>query len=212
MKKLKTFFKTLKTFDMFGKPITLTMNNKDTFKTVLGGLISCSFKLFFLVFAIYSLYTLFSQKNLSSIQSVHDLGFSYGSFPLDEKTFNLALKFDSSILNNWVRPFVNISFSHVIKFRNNSLTEKKIENIALKPCNKTNFPGLESEFTYLNLAEALCLSPNSNLTIEANFLENVFSYFQISVFSCIDSNVCQNDDTIRSTLKNIGLLIEISMI
>jgi len=204
MNKLRNCLKNLKSQDIFGKPITLTMNQDDTYKTVFGGLISISLKIFFFLFIIFSLYQLFTLKNFSSLRYDINLGATYGALELNENIMNFAFMFDASILNNWTNPFVNISFLHVIQFRNSTLTYKTKQNLQLKPCEPSDFPGLENEFQELGLNQGLCLMPNSNLSLQGNFQENVFSYFQISLSPCNDPSICQNNETVYETATSLG--------
>ena len=204
MQTIRRWLRSIKSYDMFGKPITLTMHQDDTYKTVFGGLATFILKIFFLLFIIYSFQQLFTNRNFKSERFDVNLGSNKGYLILDENIFNFAIMFDVPAINNWTNPFVNISFLHVTQFRNETSLYKIKEVVNLKQCNKSDFPGLEVEFKSLGLGQGLCLMPNTNLTIQGDFQESVYSYFQISLSPCTDHNICQSNETIYNMATNLG--------
>lgn len=162
---------------------------------------------FFLSIIIISLYDLFAHKNMSISTSQSNLGTSYGFLNLNQRSFKFALKFQNSALNDWKNLYFNISLYHVTQFRNSSLVYKIKNQISMRPCNKIDYGDLSNEFMKLKLNEALCPEENSNLTLQGNYQENIYSYFQISIDDCNDATACQNATSLKNILANSGFII-----
>lgn len=206
MKKIFKKFKFLRSFDIFGYPVTLTMKENYEYKSIFGGLLALLFQLFFLLIIIITCYRLFSYKYMTVSESANNLGSSYGVLELNQSSFRFALKFQNAILNNWTQPYFNITLYHVIQFRNTSSVYRLVKEIPTKNCNKSDFGDLEDEFLELQLDGALCPELSANLTLEGNYQENIFSYFQIALDTCNDSSICQNETTISGLSSSLGCL------
>ena len=181
------------------------MNQHDTYQTVFGGILSLIVQSFFFIVIIYSLYKLFDLQNFETYQSQVSLGSNYGSIEMKQETINFALKFDQPVLNNWTIPFMNITAVHVTQFRNSSTTFKIKKKIILKQCEYSDFQGDHNvQFDQLGLNTSLCPLPETNLTIQGNFQEDVFSYVQFILTACNDSSLCQSSKKINSTMAKIG--------
>ena len=200
-------FKFFKKYDIFGCPVALTMKNEESYKTIFGGMLTVIINMFFLGVIVYSFFKLFTKQNLETAKYEINLGSTYGYSDLNSNNFMIAINFDQSVLNNWTLPFMNISLIHVTQFRNSSLTFKTKQKIPLKICNHSDFVGLESEFDQLGLNTALCPSPGFNLSLQGNFQENIFSYFQIQLTTCTNNKTCQNNKTIYNTISAFGFLL-----
>ncbi len=198
-------FKIFKQCDIFGYPIAFTMNNKNSFKTIFGGLLTSILIFFFFGVIFYSFFKLFTNQNLETLKYESNLGNSYGFLQLSDQNFMIAIRFDQSILNNWTKPYMDLKVIHVIQYRNSTTPAwRNKTNIVLKACQYSDFVGLEKEFDELELYNALCFERGSNLSLEGNYQENIFSYFQISLTSCLDSSVCQDNETIYSEISKFG--------
>lgn len=204
MEKLLKKMKFLKNFDLFGYPVTLTLEKDNSYRTIFGGLMALLFQMFFVSIIIVSLHDLFSYKNTTISYSQKNLGTNYGTLELNQSSLNFALKFQSSILNDWKTPYFNISLYHVTQFRNTSSVYKVKTKIPMKLCNKSDFSDLEKEFMKMELDNALCPDQNSNLSLQGNFQEDIYSYLQISLNNCEDENLCQNQTRINSIISSIG--------
>ena len=206
MQKLKKKMKFLKKFDLFGRSVTLTMKKHLSYKTIFGGCLAVMLQILFVVIILFSLYQLLAQQNFKSNLFTINLGNSYGFLNLNEKILNFALKFDADEFNNWTRPYMNITFVHVTQFRNSTLTYKEKKILSSKICEYSDFQGLNDEFDKLGLKNALCLGAGSNLTLQGNYQEDIFSYFQIIVTNCTD-DVCQNQTTINNAASKLGCFL-----
>lgn len=206
MRKFLKKFKHFKTFDIFGYPITLSMKQDSCYHTIFGGIMTFGFIALFIPIIAYSLFNLFSLKNLTVSRSEIISANSYGFIDLDQETLHFALRFQESVLNNWTKPFMNITLLYIQQIRNTSSTTKVQNIVELKPCNISDFPNLESDFLKLQLNEALCPEKNANLTIRGNYQEDIFSYFQISVNSCTNILFCQDENTIRNIASSLSNL------
>ena len=149
MKKIFKSFKSLKKFDIFGYPVTLTMKENHQYKTIFGGVLALLFKFFFITIILVSLSGLFSNKNLFISVSQTNLGTNYGAIDLTQNTLNFAIRFQNLILNNWTAPYLNITVYHVTQFRNISTVFKVKQAVPMKPCEKNDFRELENEFLQL---------------------------------------------------------------
>jgi hypothetical protein len=197
-------FKFLKEFDLFGYPVSLSFKRNPTFQTIYGGFFTLLLVLVFVMISVYSIYKLFKQDYKETFKYETNLGETYGALALDGKNFMIAVKFDAENLNNWTSPFINVSMIKVSQFRNETRTFKIKDRIELSSCNESHFVGLEKEFQQLNLKTALCPNTSSNLTIEGNFQENLFTYLQFALTSCENPLLCQKNSTIVETITKIG--------
>lgn len=204
MKFLKKF-KFLKSFDIFGYPVTLTMKENYRYKSIFGGCITLLFLLFLIVIILVSVVGIFSYQHMNVSESQKNLGTTYGVLDLNQKTLDFALKFEDPRLNNWTIPYFNISLIHFTQFRNTSLVYEVGVPIPLKPCNKSDFGNLDVEFMQLKLEEALCPDQDANLTLQGNYQENIFSYLQINIDSCEEANKCQTEENIQNISSEIGI-------
>ena len=198
-------FKFFKQCDIFGYPIAFTMNKVSSFKTIFGGIMTSLLIFFFFGVIFYSFFKLFTNQNLETSKYELNLGSSYGFLELSDQNFMIAILFDQKILNNWTKPFINLTVNHVIQYRNSTTPAWKTKaNIVLKACEYSDFSGLEKEFDELGLNLALCAGRGSNLSLQGNYQENVFSYFQIILTSCMNSSVCQDNETIYKEISKLG--------
>lgn len=197
-------FKFFKKYDIFGCPVALTMKNEDTYKTIFGGIVTSILTLFFLGVILYSFFKLFTRQNMETNKYELNLGSSYGFLDLNQENFMLAVKFDAEILNNWTLPFMNLTLMHVTQFRNTSKVWKNKTKVELKPCTASDFVGLEADFPQLGLKSALCPSPGFNLTVQGNYQEDIFAYFQIILTTCSQNMFCQSNETIYKEISKIG--------
>lgn len=207
MKKIKNRIKFLKNYDLFGHPITLTMKQGSTYKSVFGGVVSLIIEIVFLLLVLYSLIQLFSNKNLTISRDEINLGKSFGSLSLPPKELNFALKFDQDSLNNWTLPFINISLIHVTQYRNETNIFKVKNKISLNVCEIENFKGVETDFKLLGLENALCPNFNSSILIQGSYEEKVFSYFQIKLTICEEKEKCQDNETLFEEMNKIGFFL-----
>lgn len=198
--KLKFF----RNYDIFGHPISLTMKNGDSFQTTFGGIVSFHLQIFFTLMIVYSSYKLFTLQNMTTYLYNKNLGSSYGTLELTQKDLNIAFKFDNETINNWERPYMQVSFLYVVKYRNASGQFKKSTNVHLSPCNISNFKGYEKEFNSFGMKTALCPNLDTNLTLIGNFEEDIFAYFQLSLKACSGAANCQDLQSINQAMNGIG--------
>lgn len=204
MKNIRNKFKFLKNYDLFGHPVTLSMNEKTFYKTVFGGMVSFILEISFLLLIIYSLNQLFSNQYVQTSRYDINLIDSFGKLALNQKEFALALKFDTDILNNWTNPYMNISLiqTHLTRSLNDSINKKKVI-LPLKPCKIEDFKDFQVEFKKLGIANALCPENNVNFSMIGAYEENIFDYFQIKVSVCNEAN-CQTKEAIEQVVQSIG--------
>ena len=198
--KLKFF----RNYDIFGHPISLTMKNGDSFQTTFGGIVSFLLQIFFIMMIVYSSYKLFTIQNLTTNVYSKNMGSSYGTLELTQKDLNIAFKFDNETINNWERPYMQVTFLYVVKHRNASGQFKESTKINLTRCNISNFQGFEEEFSSLGLNTALCPNLDTNLTLMGNYEEDIFVYFQVTLKTCSGSKNCQDSDSINQAMNGIG--------
>lgn len=197
-------FKFFKKYDIFGCPVALTMKNEDTYKTIFGGIVTTILTIFFLGVILYSFFKLFTRQNMETNKYELNLGSSYGFLDLNQENFMLAVKFDAEILNNWTLPYMNLTLMHVTQFRNTSKVWKNKTKVSLRPCLQSDFVGLEADFPQLGLKTALCPSSGFNLTVQGNYQEDIFAYFQIILTTCSQSMLCQSNETIYKEISKLG--------
>jgi hypothetical protein len=203
---LKKKFKFFKKFDIFGCPVALTMKQDDTYKTVFGGFLTSIIDFFFGIVIIYSFYMLFTKQTLQTTKYELNLGTNYGFMNLSDQNYMIAIRFDANNLNNWTNPFMNVTMQHVTQFRNTTNIWKIKKQIKLRPCQHSDFPGLDSDFDQLLINTSLCPPPGTQMPLQGNYQENIFSYFQIILTTCSNKKICQDNATIYNTIAAIGIL------
>lgn len=205
METIQKKIKFLKSYDLFGYPISLSFKKKSKYTTICGGILSLAIIIFFLLIFTYSIYKLFNQQYKETSKYMMNLGNQYGSLDLNTNNFMIAIKFDSESINNWSKPFINISMFQTTQYRNSTSTWKIKKKLNMTSCSIEHFNGLETEFEQLQLNSALCPILSSNLTLQGNFQESVFSYLAFTLTSCTDPNICQSNTTIYNTIKKLGI-------
>lgn len=198
--------KSLKSFDLFGYPISLTFQKKTQFTTILGGCITLIIKIFFFLLSLYSFYKLFSQEYEETSNFQNNLGEKYGDLKMDSSNFMLTLRFDQDLINNWANPFLNVNVVKVFQSRNGTKVSKKKVFLNMSNCEINMFPGLEKSFSQLNLEKALCPQNLGDFSLVGNFQEDEFSYLQVSVSNCLGKDNCQKNETFYENINSFGKL------
>lgn len=188
--------KLLKNLDIFGYPISLSFKDKTLYKSVCGGFFTLFLIMLMVILTCYCFFKLFNEDYKESYKYVSRLSESFGNLNMSTDNFMLALKFDAPLLNNWDQPLLNISFARIVK---NGLLKIRNE-IPLVKCQEEFFPNLQEQFAKLGLMEGLCPEKNSDLSIEGNYDEEVFSYLQISV-QVLDEKYVENTEIYESFRK-----------
>lgn len=196
--------KFLKTYDLFGYPISLSFKKKSTYTTICGGVLSLIIVSFLLIIFTYSIFKLFNQEYKETTKYITNLGNEYGDLNLNSDNFMVGVKFDNELLNNWTKPFMSVIMYQTTQFRNSTNTWKVKNKLNMTPCTPQHFSGLETEFAQLQLNTALCPAIGSNLSLQGNFQESVFSYLAYNVIACVDNKTCQDNNTIYNTMKKLG--------
>jgi len=200
-KKIKFF----KKCDIFGYPVTLTMKNESTYKTVFGGFLTIILIIFFFCVIIYSFYMLFTKQTLQTNKYELNLGANYGFLNLTDQDVMIAILFDDNNLNNWTHPYINVTMEVVTQYRNSTTVWKTKTPIKLKPCTYSDFPGLNQDFDQLLLSTALCPVPGTKLPLQGDYQETVFTYWQIVLTSCTNRKICQSNETIYQEISSLGI-------
>ena len=178
----------MRSLDIFGSPISLSFKKNKVFKTALGGFATFLLISFMLLVSIWAFYQLFNNEYLESSKYVRNLGDVYGPLALDSSNFMLAFRLSLNYLNNWTNPYVNVTLTQMIQYRNSTAIVVDLKNIQLTQCTPTHFPGLLASFHLMKLDLALCPILGSNLTIEGNFQERLYTYLRVSVSKCTAKN------------------------
>lgn len=195
------FLKMLSFLDIFGYQISLSFKKKTIHRTKCGGFISLTLFLFILGLSIYCLSRLFNEEYKENYTKIKRLGDNFGSLPLKGENFMLAVKFDNNLINDWDKPFLNITLTKTTNINNNSVLSKINTNILLKKCEVKHFKGLEDQFSQLNLGNALCPDVSADLTLEGGIDQNLFTYLKYGISLCRDSQKCQDYSKLVETLS-----------
>lgn len=194
----------IRNLDIFGCPINLTMRKDYSYKSSFGGIMTLFLMVSMVALIVYSFSRLFLKKDLYVNKYQVNLKSEYGYLDLNHDNFMIAMKFDDETLNNWTSPFMNLSLVHVVQYRNETSLWRNKTYINLRPCQKNDFKGLETDYEQLFLSTALCPDSNFNTSIQGSYQENVFAYFQVALTTCSDPLVCQDQDLINSVISGIG--------
>ena len=181
------------------------MKKDYAYKTIFGGVMTLFLMISMVALIVYSFSRLFLKEDMYVNKYQVNLKSEYGHIDLNDENFMIAMKFDDESLNNWTNPFMNLSLIHVVQYRNETTLWRNKTYINLKPCQKTDFIGQETDYEQLALNTALCPDSHFNTSIEGSYQEKVFAYFQIALTTCSNSLVCQNQEVINSVISGIGL-------
>lgn len=118
MNKIKKKIKHLRSYDLFGYPISLSFRKKTSYKTVCGGFLSLLIIIFFISLCIYSIFRLFNKEYMETSKYLMNLGKKIGSLELNTNNFMLGVKFDNELLNNWSKSYINITLTQITQYRN----------------------------------------------------------------------------------------------
>ena len=199
-------FKLFRELDIFGYPISLSLNKKTHHQSKLGGFFTIIFLFFIIALTLYCVFKLVNQEYKSNYVYATKSNEHLGSIPLNGNNFMMAVKFDSDSFNDWDKPLLNITLSQTTQIRSkNGTTKTKIYSI-LKRCEEKHFPGLEIDFNRLNLTNALCPDINTNFTVEGKFEEDVFTYLNYEIKPCLDTTICQPSSKLDQIMTTIGYL------
>jgi hypothetical protein len=193
--------------DLFGQKIGLKLNNEDSAKTLIGGVLTI-----FLMFALTALFFIFLSvffEKKQPIVSVENAVLTYHpSITLNKMNMPIALSllnpnneivFDDSMLN------LEVSIISM----NNTGTGYDEQFLELVKCGYSDFPMLnETYFDTIGLNRYLCVK-NLNSTITGYWDESFISYFSIKVKYCQDNNNCSNIEDIKKFVAKQIIYFEI---
>lgn len=197
----------IKLVDIFGQPISLTLNKRKSSKTIIGGLLSIFMFVLLLAMFIVTAQDLINHTNPQvAVESVilKELPEIY----LDKNLMPLALALtrDSNLVFNKPEYF-KYNFSVLWGNTSESLTETFYN---LTECRKEFFP-LLSEETYESslISDYMCVE-NKNVTVWGSWQESSISYVSLSVRMCQNKTdksgpPCASEEEISQFLRKNSL-------
>ena len=197
-----------KMIDIFETPITLSYNEKYSYETKFGGVLTIIVFLIIFGYSISNLTDLFKGNSYTLISNESEdfkyiLNFS--NVPFGFKLINSKgedFPYDPTIYN-----FKIINTVYYFKQGSNDFNYFE-EDIEFDYCQK--YIGKFDFYNYLDISNLLCIKPGQNLTLYGKFGDEVgFKSFRVYVNRCntkIENNTCLDIETINKKLANIKFI------
>lgn len=194
--------KFLRAIDFYGKPIKLTINNKDRIKTLTGGCLTIFTTIVLITFSWYiGRDIILRKKPISFIDS--NLMNDYPQYLINKSTFPLAFAFTDFnsvpiVKNDSIYFELHIFYYKLNNMSGNMVLEDKTL-IELKTCDPSDFPMMSEEsFREASLHGFVC-PISENLFLEGDWTKNTIKYLNLSVKRCdynTNPNFCKNREKI----------------
>ncbi|CAD8081454.1 unnamed protein product [Paramecium sonneborni] len=197
-------------FDIFGQTITLKMNQKNYYKTFLGGLISIVLFIIILTFFSSNIKSFFNKENLLATVLTNFEEIPSQSV-INDATFLFAIQIDQE--NFLQRPFFQIEVLQISETRQiNGSKIREEQQIQLVPCTLERFTSIFDQYNKnitqayidLNLNNFLCFKKNTSYILEGTHSSIQFSYLKISIKKCNSTNICASEDERDAEVKLNG--------
>ena len=206
-------WKFLHEFDLFGKTVGLYYKGRESRHTFLGSLFSLGFLLVYLSFFIYKLIRIFKKKDLIFYDT-----FEYLETP-PSIVLNKDIFYGGFALENPVTydPFIDETIYYPKAYfkkgiRNGDKWSFEIKEIELERCRVEKFGKAFQDKVIHNALNDLYCFKEMNETLEGHFSYDIYSFFYIEFFPCINStnnsNHCKSLDIIDYYLTNTFVCFE----
>ena len=195
MKFGKKIIKYIKSSDILGDPITLTINKQETPHTFIGGIFSSCLLIYLLILFIIQIGDLFTRRNptLSSYPKIQSI-----QKPIYLNFLNMPIAM--MLTDDDGTDYSEIISLNAIEYKLRLEKGKRIENntyLELKNCEFENFPFLsQQDFTNLGINKHKCIK-DQNITIG-----NITGSTEMVYFSLI-ANYCPSGDSINNSTCDI---------
>ena len=198
---MKAIKKMLKKVDVFGVPFSFRYKNEERYSTSLGGFFFIIFLLIVPVVGIYYLIPFINRKNYNLVYYSMNLP-TAERIQLKESKAVFAIGFDCYTDEDTginAEDILNLDFKYITYIKDKTGKRTKIvENLSTHICNYEDFYNqYNDELDSINLKTLRCLDKIDH-KIEGIFADEVFSYYEFSVSSKIDSE--ENFNSINNYL------------
>ena len=220
-------FNFYKSFDLFGKPVTLRFQGEDTYKSVVGATISLSIFAIMIGYFVYSL-IFFVDRKTPIFSSVTEVSTSpepinFNNYFLGHFTAGIAIQNNSAKRENLLGSLYNFNVSHIVKTNFVSFDDSNAEIIDCHDAFNSSSNSNQTYFSLFRMDHAQCFSlgafSNNNISLSGTSITDSESYISIKI-NIIPENatilhtpngailyyyVNQNVFDINSSSKNISI-------
>jgi hypothetical protein len=187
--KIKKVKRILKKFDFFAVPFSFRYQTEDKYSTSLGGFFFLSFCVIVVVVMIYYFIPFFNRKNFSIVYYSMNLDKTEQIKLKDSKTaISFGLDCDVDKSGTKVEDVLNFSVQYLIYQKDSSGNKKKLyKPLSTHPCNYSDFyNSFNHTLDILSMSSFQCLDQTDD-KIEGIYSDDVFSYYELSVYAKEDS-------------------------
>ena len=187
--KIKKVKQILKKFDFFAVPFSFRYQKEYKYATSLGGFFFIAFCVVVVSIMIYYFIPFFNRKNFSIVYYSMNLSSTEQIKLKDSKTtFAFGLDCDVDKDGTKVEDLLTLQIQYLIYKKDIEGKKTKIyENLNTHPCNYADFYNSYNEtLDILNLNKFQCLDKTDDV-IEGIYTDELFSYYELSVFAKEDS-------------------------
>ena len=184
-------------FDLFGKKPGLYFKGKEKRNTYFGSLISIIYMIMYLIFFIYKLIRMLKRKDATFYDAIEYLE-SPPSIQLTKDIFYGGFAVENPITYD---PFIDETIYYPKAYfkkgiRNGDKWIFEIKEIELERCNVRKFGKAFQDKVIHNALNDLYCFKEMNETLEGHFSYDMYSFFYIQFFPCINNT--QNNNHCKS--------------
>ncbi|CDW88841.1 UNKNOWN [Stylonychia lemnae] len=189
----------IKQQDMYGRPITLTYQKSQTFKSVIGGIFTLITRLSILVFFLLELANVLrKQSTIKNSNYIRDLANDLTEYQFDQSNFDIAVSL--SYMNDWTQSITPViyryalvsisqmSFGFVVQ-DGQLVWELKEDDFPLIKCPPGRFLGEEKITKTLGIETSFLCPDKLNLTLQGSFSSKQAKFLRINVRKCEESRL-----------------------
>ncbi|KAL4499101.1 hypothetical protein ABPG72_017003 [Tetrahymena utriculariae] len=208
----------IKKIDLFGIPVSLVMNKKTHYNTLVGSFASIIAILFVALFFRDCLMGYVTKSNVQ-FQKEEIYSQTPQRLVLSEKSFMFALGIEQPKSDFTTNPLFNITVLQTTYLMNGQVRTKATTQIQMEPCSIEHFQLTgEDQYNKMNILSSgknfICPKLNQNLEVEGIYTNERFSFIRIYVTRCNQSELhlsqnnwrplkCGSDDYFNSYIQQI---------
>ncbi|CAD8065036.1 unnamed protein product [Paramecium sonneborni] len=195
---MKKTLKYIRNCDHFGAQIKLNLHHKESYKSLLGGIITIIIAIAILMVFVRGTISLYKRENYA-IQTSKLLNLDPPIAKLSSNNFMLGFSVDLQL--QFKKPIFKVLYSQQTQIINTDGT--KIKNgTSLQPlekCTIDHFSHLDQTNSYNQLIQEqiskyFCLPKNYSIIQQGTYQSNLFQFGKILLMSCIDEPDCVNSE------------------
>ena len=204
----------IKSFDNYGKAITFTYKGEEQFQTFIGGVFSI---IAFTILIAYSQLMVRimlgrNDTNKSISKSVSNLYNDINELKLENTTFDFAFQFSSLSYTDLLNPdYFDLTLTQYKYVQDpNGTWQPVTESIEFEECTNDKFRYSNKEqLTQINFSSYIC-PKTKDFRVMGDSFSSRYTYFELNLSKCSDSETCKSEDEINSLLS--GNVLDMAVI